>query len=587
MLLGALGKKWALDRSELAVVYILLLIANTLPARGFSGYIAPIATGATYYASVENNWKETVVPYLPEWAVVQDEVAVRRYYEGDRANPTIPWEAWTEPLAYWLLFGVALYVVMIAVAVIMRRQWMERERLVYPMMQLPLHMLRDDADKSVLRPFFKQYGVWLGFALPCIFDNINALNHYFPYFPAVSTSFGQVGLFRNSVTMGFTLSFTMLGFSFLISRAIAGGLCFFYLANLTQQGFFRMIGLKIDPGPVGAFGFYADGIFTYQAMGAMAVLVGFGLWKARLHLGQVYRRAFGGDPSVDDSGEMLSYRQAVLCLLGGTAIMTMWLWRAGVPLWVVPLLLASCFVVFYTITRVVVEGGVAVMFPTMIGPDFTAAGIGTSILGGRGGAGLATTYVWGTDVLVLLMTACSNGLRLVGLVGRHHRRLIWAILATIVLTILVSLWMRLAAGYAHGAINLNQFYAANAAQYPYRFVDKVVTSPVGPHWDGWIQVGVGGLIMLGLEVLHIRFLWWPLHPLGFPISAAFGSMWFSVFVALILKSAVLKYGGPALYRRVVPFFLGLILGEIVPAGIWLVVDFFTGMQGNVLGTFMN
>jgi hypothetical protein len=30
----------------------------------------------------------------------------------------------------------------------------------------------------------------------------------------------------------------------------------------------------------------------------------------------------------------------------------------------------------------------------------------------------------------------------------------------------------------------------------------------------------------------------------------------------------------------------MILGEIVPAGIWLVVDYFTGMNGNVLGTFM-
>jgi len=63
-------------------------------------------------------------------------------------------------------------------------------------------------------------------------------------------------------------------------------------------------------------------------------------------------------------------------------------------------------------------------------------------------------------------------------------------------------------------------------------------------------------------------------------------MWFSVFVAFLLKSIVLKYGGPQLYRRAVPFFLGMILGEIVPAGIWLVIDAFTGMNGNILGTFL-
>jgi hypothetical protein len=64
-------------------------------------------------------------------------------------------------------------------------------------------------------------------------------------------------------------------------------------------------------------------------------------------------------------------------------------------------------------------------------------------------------------------------------------------------------------------------------------------------------------------------------------------MWFSVFAAFLLKSTVLKYGGPTLYRRTLPFFLGLILGEIVPAGVWLVIDSFTGMSGNVPGSFLN
>ena len=43
--LGAIHWRLALDRSELAVVYIMLLVANTLPARGFSAYVAPVATG--------------------------------------------------------------------------------------------------------------------------------------------------------------------------------------------------------------------------------------------------------------------------------------------------------------------------------------------------------------------------------------------------------------------------------------------------------------------------------------------------------------------------------------------------------------
>jgi len=282
----------------------------------------------------------------------------------------------------------------------------------------------------------------------------------------------------------------------------------------------------------------------------------------------------------------MSYRQAVLGLAVGMTVMTGWLWQAGMPLWIAPLLLISCFVLFLTISRVVVEGGVAVMYPPITGPDFTTAAVGTSVLGPTGGAAMAMTYVWGTDNLLLLMTSCSNGLKLADQFVRRKRRLFWAVAATIVVTVTVATWVRMEAGYEHGAINLNKFYADNCAQYPYRFMAAVVSEPAGPHVDGMIQVGVGAAIMATLELLHYRFLWWPFHPLGYPVSAAFGGMWFSLLLAFMVKNTVLKYGGPVLYRRTVPLFLGMILGEIVPAGIWLVIDYFTGLSGNVLGTFM-
>jgi hypothetical protein len=277
---------------------------------------------------------------------------------------------------------------------------------------------------------------------------------------------------------------------------------------VVQQGVFRLLGVQIEPGPVGAFGHYAQAVVVYQAMGAMIAMVCMGLWQARRHLRDVVRKALTGTPQIDDSGEMMSYRQAVLGLIAGLLVMSAWLSSAGLPLWIVPLLLASCFVLFMTVTRVVVEGGVAVMFPSFTGPDFTAAAVGTSLLGPRGGAALATTYVWGTDILLLLLTSCSNGLKLADQYLVRKRRLFWAILGTIVVTVGVSLWVRLAAGYAHGAINLNQFYADNCAQYPYSFMAAAVSEPAGPHVDGLIQVGVGAAVMAVLEILHYKLLWW-------------------------------------------------------------------------------
>jgi hypothetical protein len=588
-LIGWVKPRWALDRSELAVIYIMLLVANTLPARGFAAYVPAVASGAFYYASPENDWHQQVLPYLPDWSTVQDERAVRQYYEGAGLDAGIPWDVWLGPLLYWLLFGLALYLVMVSVAVILRRQWAERERLVYPMMQLPLHVLgeAESSPSSPILPFFKQWAMWIGFLVPASIGTVNALHDYLHYVPEITTTFANLPLFRESITVGFTLSFTLLGFSYLISRNIAAGLVFFYLVNVVEQGMFRMLGIHIDPGPVGAFGHYAQPVIIYQAFGGMIVLVLLGLYNARAHLRAVWRKAVLSDVEVEDDDEILSYRQAVLGLVFGVLVMSLWLWRAGLPPWIAPILLFACFVLFLTISRVVVEGGVAVLFPPITGPDATAACLGTSMLGPGGAAALSTSYVWGTDVLILLMTSCANGLKVADRYVRQKRRLFWAIGAAIVVTLVVSLVVRLEAGYRYGAINLNPFYADNAAQYPYRFMAEAVSAPVGPHWDGIIQVGVGAAIMLVLEFLHYKLLWWPFHPLGFPISSAFGGMWFSVFVAFLLKNVVLKYGGPQLYRRTIPFFLGMILGEIVPAGVWLIIDAMTGMNGNVLGTFMN
>jgi hypothetical protein len=62
-------------------------------------------------------------------------------------------------------------------------------------------------------------------------------------------------------------------------------------------------------------------------------------------------------------------------------------------------------------------------------------------------------------------------------------------------------------------------------------------------------------------------------------------MFFSVFLAWLIKSVVIKYGGPQLYLRSRPFFLGLILGQFVTAGIWYGIDYLVGGSYNQVMTF--
>ena len=85
-----------------------------------------------------------------------------------------------------------------------------------------------------------------------------------------------------------------------------------------------------------------------------------------------------------------------------------------------------------------------------------------------------------------------------------------------------------------------------------------------------------------LTALHYRFRWWPLHPIGFPIAGLWlmSHSWFSIFLAWVCKAIALKYWGPRGFRAARPFLLGAILGQFTSAGVWLIVDAFTGMTDN-------
>ena len=91
-----------------------------------------------------------------------------------------------------------------------------------------------------------------------------------------------------------------------------------------------------------------------------------------------------------------------------------------------------------------------------------------------------------------------------------------------------------------------------------------------------------------LLFLRHRFIWWPLHPIGFPIANTYTIMsygWFAIFLAWLAKSVVLRYGGISAYRALQPFFLGLILGEFSTACLWVFIDGSYGFEGNMIFNF--
>ena len=582
-LLRLIRPSLALDRTELTIVYIMAMVATSIPTIGFTEYVLPIIAGVYYYATPENNWEQLIHPHVPQWMAPQDPAAIRYFYEGLPEGMPLPWAAWIEPLFYWCLLIIAVYWVSICAMVILRKQWLINEKLLYPLVQVPLEMLQEDKRPSFYGPFFRNAMMWLGFSVPFLIGTINGLHAYYEFVPRIEM-FSSFELFRGTTYLRLDMNLALIGFAYLLSRDVALGFWLFFLLSTIERGAFTVLGVHSTEN-LSRFANLVGPHMAHQAMGAMIVLVLSGLWMARNHLRDVLTSAFGKDGNIDDSGEILSYRNAVLGLGIGLMVVLLWLWKSGLPLWIVLVFLFAVAIIFTALTRAVVEGGISVLRTPITPADFVISGLGTSALGAAGLIGVAFTYVWSANIRIYFMACFANSLRLVEEIKDSRKRILWAIFLAIFLTLAGSIWLIMKMAYTHGGINLHGFFFVFVPQQAFTYIAPKFNTPVPANLAGWGFTALGAVLMGLLSYLRYYFVWWPIHPLGFATGTFYimNWVWFSIFLAWMLKSLILKYSGSEGYRNTRPFFLGLILGQVVVAGMWLVIDYFTGMTGNVVG----
>ena len=601
----ALRRVWPgaeLNRGELSTVAVMTIVASSLPTMGLTAYLLPNITAPYYYHTPENQWAEHVHRPLNQrgWMVPVDWsaegedrfTAIREFYEGlPRGHDEslrhwlgrIPWHVWTRPLAYWGILLAGLYSVMVSAMVIMRRQWVERERLIFPIAQAPIELIESADRTRPERPIWLKRTMWAGFAIPFLLGTWTAMTRYIDGFPRLFSLVRHIPVFHATQTLQLRVSFPMVGFAFLIDRDIAFSIWVFNLLSLAQRGVFATLGIEMDEN-LSCYGASSWPILAHQGMGALVVLVLVGLWVGRRHLADVFRKAFTGDPSVDDSDEILSYRSAVLLFLGGITTMTIWLCYAGLSPVMAAVFVGAAVVGFVGLTRVVAEGGMAVSIVPLIAPTFIVSGWGSQMLRPAGTIALIMSWVWMSDVRTFVMASAAHGLRITQNIPGRRRPMFWAIVLAIVIALTASVVTLLIVSYAYGGINLQGWFYINGPQRPFDYATELIKEPTAPNWEGWAWTAAGGAIMTGLMLARRFWLWWPLHPIGFPIAAVTwtDALWLSVLIAWAVKSSVLKYGGPRLFRTVRPFFIGLILGQFSVCGVWYVIDAITGKVGNSL-----
>lgn len=584
-LLQRISSWLALTRGELLLIYMMMLVAGPITHQIGIAFLLPHCVAPAKFLSLNPDW-QTFWPSLPAWLGPRDPQAVLTFYRG-ASGEGVPWQAWLAPIVAWSSLLIALFFTTLCINVIFRKQYVENERLTFPLTAIPL-AITDNAGPTLREPLF-----WLGLVVPLLANSLSSLNTYFPSVPALPLR--EVLLVNAEETFPppwsglgeiyFSLTFWLLGIAYLVPQEIALSAWVFYLLTLAQNVLAVAYGHSEGVPSVYTNDFPA---LYAQGAGAAFALTGITLFAARHHLAAVQRKIFGQDGTIEDSNEFFSYRTAFVGMLFGVVFILSWLCLAGMRLWIALVLLSLILAYFFIFARVRAETGLGmgvILWPKML--DETML----TLVGSRNMTLPDLTilfslrWLYFTPAIGSVMACQLEGLKLADVSGLRGRTVGWLMGAGAAITVLVAMAATLNTYYQHGfellRIGRATGMVANQSYYSYANLMEAYTAPKGPEWGGIFAIAIGAMVTVALSWLRLNVLGFPLHPVGYLAANSWGMHlhWMTFFLGWLIKTAVMRYGGLRLFRQLLPLFLGMIVGDMIHQGFWGVVAWATGGVG--------
>ena len=564
--LNALLLKWmpnfALQRGELLTIYVMLCMGTSLFAHDMMQILLPLMSYPFWFATPENDWQGLFWRYIPKWLVVSDHDVISGYYEGNTSLYLAKnLDAWLAPIFAWTVFILLLYFVMICLNVFIRRQWVEHEKLTYPIIQLP----REMADMT--SGFWRNRLMWLGFAIAGGLDIIHGLHFFYPSIPDFRTKFDLAPLFTerpfNAIGwMPICFYPFVIGLAYFMPLDLSFSTWFFYLFWKSQVVFRSWVGWRQMSG------FY----LSDQSAGAWLGISIFALWAGRRYLAGVLRKVLmGAKSSINDTHEPMRYRTTALGIVIGISGLVYFCWQGGMSFWVALFFFVLYFLIVFAATRMRAELGPPTHDLYYAGADrLLVAGLGTRRLG-PGNLTMFSLLYWITrDYRGHAMPHQLEGFKIAEGADIRSNRLVLAMLVAVIIGAIASFWEMLHLFYKYGGSSRIHGYSLGLASESYRRLQNWFEHPTGTDSAIIQQLGFGFGLTVLMMAMRRRFFWWPFHPVGYAVAGSWTMswMWFSVLLSWIIKYVLLKQGGLRVYRQGAPFFLGLILGQYTVGSFW-------------------
>jgi hypothetical protein len=557
--------KLALTQVDLVVIFSLTAVAAAIGTE-WTGQMHPAISEFPFRKDTSNLAKDYMIKQLPDWLIIKDKAVVEDI-EGGGKSLMYTVHKLPQLLPKYFAWGGLFALVclgMLCINSLMRDAWCKKERLAFPLIQLPVAMSEGGGSGGMWRSMH----MWIAFAIMFGIDMMNGFNYLFPNVPSIPTKvIVDIGaLFKEQpfASLGLTpiaIYPFMAAIGIFMPSDLLFSLVFFYILRkathivLAAQGLPQGIftGTFVDPGPP-----YWD---EQTWGGVLAMFIGV-IWFSKAYLKDVWRQILRGGKS-EDGG--MPHRWAFIGLVVCYAGVMVYGMLGDLPVWYMFLYTGVFFVFSIVLTRIRAQIGSPTHEFAFFGPNsFMNRFFGTKWYTDK-------QAVWISQVFLFLnrihrthpMPYQLEAMKM-GSMNRLNQKALFCwiagmtVFAFLVSFFFIDVWMYRTGTYA--SWNDGETYLNN-----------IISNRSGPNVVGISMTLFGFALVMILDMVRFRLPAFPLHPAGYVLALNFGVdyYWFGLLMALIVKSFVQRYYGMRGYDKLRNVALGILLGEYAAELIWM------------------
>ncbi len=568
----------ALSRSELLTIFGMLWVAGTISGSGWMSYWALIMATPAYFDSAENQWADTIFDFMP-WHVFPETEGrvIDAFWLGLPEGAPIPWDGWFGAASQWFTISVALVVFGFCIILLFQRQWEEKERLAFPLAQVPVELTAGVDGPRAVPEMLRSRLFWCGFLLIFVPILYSIVTYFIAGLPPLDFYWIAYDLkIGGSVPDLWVRILPMLMIMlYLCPLDILGSFILFYFLAVVKGTAMQRVGFSVgSEGHVLGW----EKILQMEAYGAQIFVALWSIWLARSHLRRIWVQARSGD---GDRSDVVRYRLAFIGLAASSLYIIAWQVSIGMNLALSIAMFLLTTLIYFLIAKLVAATGFSYLLPDwdhMKGKSFILDLVGTNHISPQGlvAFSVVTSHAYFGNFRVSAWPAIPHILRMFPV-----RRQLGKVAAMVAIAFSVGFASACISALSTGYTGGGMFRSVGAGVASFDYTVDLILNPRFPdlgRWGVWLFGFFEGIV---LAVMRARFHWFPLHPIGlaFQYTPSPHRYWATLLIVWWVKFALLRYGGPRAYETGKRFFYGLAVGYVMGAllsdgvdYIWFPVD---------------